>query len=186
MYERVVVGTDGSDTADRAVEAGARLAVANDSELVVAHAFSARMSARQRAAWQDAPDEVRWRLSPGTIAEATVLAAVDRARDVAHGDLFVSSWTEPGHPVAVLLNVVERVDADVLVIGNRDMPGRARMRRSVGRAVARRATCDVVIVDTLGRRQQRQQRSPGRDVALLEARSAGAVTTSGWSASTAS
>lgn len=167
MYERVVVGTDGSDTADRAVEAAARLAVAHDAVLVVVHAFSARVPARQRAAWQDAPDEVRWRLSPGTIAEETVLAAADLARDVANGDLLVSSWTEPGHPIPVLLRVVERVDADVLVIGNRDMPGRARVRRSVGRAVARRATCDVVIVDTLGRRQHRQQRSPARDFARL-------------------
>jgi nucleotide-binding universal stress UspA family protein len=159
VYERVLVGTDGSGTASRAVEAAGLVASAHGAELVIAHAFSPRPTPGQKIAWLEAPDELRWRLSVGVIAEATVLTAIERALAVAGDRVRVDGRCEPGHPVPVLLGLIDELDPDVLVIGNRDMPRRIRAHRSVARALSRRATCDVVVVDTIGRRQRRRDAS---------------------------
>lgn len=160
MYTRVLVGTDGSATATRAVEAAASLARAHGAELIVAHAFSPRPTDRQRQAWDEAPEEVRWRLSLGAFAEATVGDAVERARARAGSHLVVHGRCEPGAAVSVLLRLVGELDPDAVVVGNRDLQARPRLRRSVARAVSRRAPCDVIIIDTIGRRQKRRTATP--------------------------
>lgn len=156
MYARVLVGTDGSATATRAVEAAARLAMTHGAELVVAHAFSPRASGAHRRAWLEAPEDFRWQLSSGSMAEDTMEAAIRHARAVTGGSVPISGRFEPGTPVQVLLELIDDLDPDVLVIGNRDISARIRTRRSVSRALVRRASCDVVLADTLGRRQQRR------------------------------
>jgi nucleotide-binding universal stress UspA family protein len=55
-----------------------------------------------------------------------------------------------------MLALVAELDPDALVVGNRDMQGRLRLHRSVARVLAHRAACDVVIIDTVGRRQHRR------------------------------
>lgn len=159
MYERILVGADGSDTATRAVETAARLAVAHDAGLVIAHVYSPRLTAAQQRAWHEAPEEQRWRHSSGSVAEGTLHAAVRHVTETTEGAVRVHGRCDPGRPVPVLLALVDELDPDLLVIGNRDMPGRIRARPSVSRALARRASCDVTIVDTLGRRQQRLRRT---------------------------
>ena len=156
MYERVLVGTDGSATATRAVEAAAVVARAHDAELIVAHAFAARPTLRQEQAWHDAPEEVRWRLSLGAVAEATVGDAVERARVRAGTELVVRARCEPGRPVTVLLRLADELNPDALVVGNRDLHGWLHTRRSVARGVSRKAACDVIIIDTVGRRRKRR------------------------------
>jgi nucleotide-binding universal stress UspA family protein len=158
MYQQVLVGTDGSMTATRAVEAAARIARAHDAELTIAHVFNPRQGLRQEVARAEAPDEFKWRLSPGGAADTIVEGAVDRARVAAgDGSLRVRTRSEPGRAIPVLLGLIDDMDPDALVIGNRDMPTRLRFRRSVARTLSRRATCDVVIVDTLGRRDKRRK-----------------------------
>jgi nucleotide-binding universal stress UspA family protein len=161
MYNRVIVGTDGSETATRAVEAAAVIARAHGAELVVAHAFPARLTGTQQAAQADAPDEMKWRLSPGALAEAVTETAAQRAhRVVGVGPVLrIRRRCEPGPPIPVLLRLVDELDPDALIIGNRDMPLRIRLHRSVARTLVRKATCDVVVVDTIGRRNQRRQAS---------------------------
>ena len=157
MYTRVLVGADGSATATRAVTAAARLAQAHGAELIVAHAYAPRLTPEQRCAWDEAPDELRWRLSSGSIAEETVHAAVRHATAVTDGTIGVHGRWVPGRPIPVLLSLIEALNPDVFVVGNRDMPARLRTRRSVSRALSRRAGCDVVIADTLGRSEQRRR-----------------------------
>jgi nucleotide-binding universal stress UspA family protein len=82
--------------------------------------------------------------------------AIELVHAIAGGTVRVRGRCEPGRPIPVLLSLVEELDPDALVIGNRDMPLRFRAHRSVARAVSRRAACDVVIVDTLGRRHERR------------------------------
>jgi len=155
MYQRVLVGTDGSPTATRAVQSAARLARAHGAHLTVMHAFTTRPTAELERARRDAPQELQWRLSSGAMAEAVVHAAVEAARAAAGDTLAVQGRCEPGAPVPVLLDAVAELDPDVLVIGNRDMACQPRLHPSVARRLAHRATCDVVIIDTVGRRQQR-------------------------------
>jgi nucleotide-binding universal stress UspA family protein len=156
VYKRVLVGTDGSATATQAVEGASLVARAHGAELIVAHAFSRRLTAAEEIGRRDAPEELRWRLTPGVIAEETVATAVEHVRAIAGGAMRVRGHCEPGRPIPVLLSLVEELDPDALVIGNLDMPFRFRAHRSVARAVSRRAACDVVIVDTLGRGQRRR------------------------------
>ena len=155
MYQRVLVGTDGSATGTRAVEAATRLAASSGAALTVAHAYRSRPTPAQHRAWQQAPEDFRWRLSVGSVGESTLDAAVATAR-AACPWIDIDGRFEPGPAVRVLLRLVDQIDPDVLVIGNRDMRGRPRLSPSVGRALSRRAPCDVVIVDTAGRRQQRR------------------------------
>lgn len=157
MYERILVGTDGSATATRAVEAAARLARTHDAELVVAHAYSPRLTPAQQRAWHEAPEELRWRLSSGSIAEDTVEAALRHAARLTGGTVRMHGRCEPGGAIPVLLALIDELDPDAIVVGNRDMPARIRAHRSVSQAITRRASCDVVIADTLGRRQQRRR-----------------------------
>lgn len=159
MYDRLLVGTDGSDTATRAVEEAARLAHRSGAALTIAHAFSPRPSGAQRRAWLEAPDDLRWRLTVGASAEAIVEAAVEQAGRVAGPELSLTGRCDPGDPITVLLHLVDELDVDALVIGNRDMAGRPRLHRSIGRALSRRAACHVIIVDTTGRRDSRRERS---------------------------
>lgn len=157
MYERILVGTDGSATATRAVEAAALLARTHDAELVVAHAYSPRLTPAQQRAWNEAPEDLRWRLSSGSIAEDIVETALSHATRVTGGAVRMRGRCEPGGAIPVLLALIDELDPDAIVVGNRDMPARVRTHRSVSRAMARRASCDVVIADTLGRRQQRRR-----------------------------
>ena len=147
MYVHVLVGTDGSPTAARAVEAAARLAHTHSAGLTIVHAFNPRQRIPELtpALEEDFP----WLRSSGTRAEAVVSAAVDRARAVAGGGLGVHGRVEPGAPVAVLAAVSKEVRSDVVVVGNADVR-RLRVHRSIGHTLARRVTCDVVIVDAIG------------------------------------
>lgn len=166
MYERILVGTDGSETAAVAVEAAARLARTHDAELVVAHAYPTRLTPAQQRAWSEAPEEVRWKLSCGTIAENLVRAEVERAKAEAGSEILVQGRSEPGRPVPVLVGLIDELDPDAVVVGNRDMAGPMGSYRSVGRAIAAKATCDVIIVDTVGRRDQRRRGTLGPVVGI--------------------
>ena len=146
MYSHVLVGTDGSDTAARAVDAAARLAHAHGARLTVVHAFGARR-ASSPSDLEGFRDEFGWQLTPGGAAESLVLAAADRARAAACGALEVDVVAEPGQPVPVLLEAVLRLQPDAVVVGNADLR-RPRLRRGIGPSLSRRAPVDVIIVDT--------------------------------------
>lgn len=148
MTDLVLVGTDGSPTATRAVTAAARLAGPAGATLAVAYAYRPRPTAAQQRAWAAAPDELRWRLSIGTLAEQVVDDAVAVAVAASAGAAPVIGRAAPGSPAAVLAALAEELGADAVVVGNRDAA--RRFRRGIGAELARRAHCDVVIVDTAG------------------------------------
>jgi nucleotide-binding universal stress UspA family protein len=150
MYERIVVGTDGSETATKAVEAAAQVAARHAATLCVTSAYAPRLTADQRAHWQETPEKARWRLSAGSIAEGVVQEAVAHARAAAGDGLEVHGRPEPGDPVGVILQLVDELDADMVIVGNRGMTGLGRLRGSVASRVSRLAPCDVLIIDTVG------------------------------------
>ncbi|MBV8692427.1 MAG: universal stress protein [Actinobacteria bacterium] len=150
MYERIVVGTDGSKTATRAVETAAEVARAWDARLCVTAAYVPKLTADQRSNRAETPENVRWRLSAGAIAEAVVQDAIRIARAVGGDNLQVDGRAEPGKPVDVILQVAGTIDAGMVIVGNKGMAGWGRLRGSVGHTLTRRATCDVLVVDTIG------------------------------------
>ena len=54
----------------------------------------------------------------------------------------------PGDPAKALLTVANEVGADLIVVGNKGMRGAGRILGSVPNAVAHKAPCSVLIVNT--------------------------------------
>lgn len=63
--------------------------------------------------------------------------------------LTTRSHALPGDPTDVLLQVVREVDADLVVVGNKGMRGAGRVLGSVPNAVAHKAPCSVLILDSV-------------------------------------
>jgi nucleotide-binding universal stress UspA family protein len=143
----VLVGTDGSDTATKAVEAAARLAEGYGQVLVVAHAYRDRRMDHRCPDLAAVPVELRWQLSAGAVGEEIVERAMYHARVVTDGAIDVRGRSEAGDPAKVLLDLTRELDVATVVVGNVGMQGLAH-RFTVPAKIARRAACPVVIVDT--------------------------------------
>lgn len=147
MYDHVLVGTDGSETASRAVRTAALLAHVHQARLTIAHAFDPRR--RAELVDQRAAAELHWMLTPGVAADALVQRAVHDAQAAACGGLDAVGRSEVGDPLTVLRSLIRELQPDVVVVGNADLR-RIRLRRSLGHALSRRVHIDVIVVDTAG------------------------------------
>lgn len=127
-YRRIVVGTDGSDSADRALTVAAWLAGRVGAELVVSHAFGG-------------PEDTR----EGRHVGASVLrdACARVGEHVTPRPLL-----RQGDPAEALISVAREEEADLIVVGNRGLSGRRVMMGTVPARVAGRAPCDLLIVHT--------------------------------------
>jgi len=147
VYDHVLVGTDGSDTASRAVRAAAQLAQVHQAKLTIAHAFHPRR--RAEIVDRRAAAELHWMLTPGAAAEVLVQRAVHDAQAAACGGLDAAGRAEVGDPLTVLRSLIRELRPDVVVVGNADLR-RPRLRRSLGHALSCREHIDVIVVDTAG------------------------------------
>jgi nucleotide-binding universal stress UspA family protein len=141
MRESIVVGTDGSETATRAVVEAARLARALGAELHIVSAIDLRPSALGALSGEfvmPAGDE-------GDDLETTLAAA---AEAVGADDLPVRTHAASGNPAEALLEVAAAVAASTIVVGNRGMRGATRVLGSIPNTVSHRARCNVLIVST--------------------------------------
>lgn len=146
-YRSIVVGTDGSDTATEAVRHAAELATAFDAELLIVTAFAPNPAAVARAQ-QEAPEELRWRITDSAAAEQRV--ATGRRVATEAGAANVRCRVEAGDPAGVLIDVAEDVAADVIVVGSKGMASPARfILGSVPNTVTHHAPCDVLVVHTV-------------------------------------
>lgn len=143
----LVVGTDGSATATKAVEAAARMAVTTGQPLTITLGYRSQTAGQLASSWRDVPESERWRISPGAQGEDLVQRAVSFAREVTNDDLQVRGRCEPGDPAGVLVGVAQDVSASSVVVGNVGMRGWAQ-RWSVPQRVLHRARCEVLVVDT--------------------------------------
>jgi nucleotide-binding universal stress UspA family protein len=152
VYHQIVVGTDGSSTATRAVESAARLAAAHDAQLLVIVAYPSGPDRRLEAERRACAEHDRWRFTPGAVAESTMLAGVQAARAAGGPGLRVEGRADIGAPVDVLLGAAAACDADVLVVGNRVTWWQRLTGNGIGAVLSRRASCDVLVVDTVARK----------------------------------
>jgi len=143
-YAHILVGTDGSQTAGRAVTHAAQLAHACGSRLTIISAFTrVETTAGTLAPIPDPPAG----FLAAAAAHDNVRAGQDLARDLGVSD--IGGRTEPGDPAAVLLDVADELAADLIVVGSRGMSTPSRfVLGSVPNRVSHHATCDVVIVHT--------------------------------------
>jgi nucleotide-binding universal stress UspA family protein len=143
MIATVAVGTDGSDTASKAVEAALELAQRFEAKVVFLSAYKPVDEHRLRKEQRDAPQDVQWTINPQEDVEATFSDAQELADE---RGLKWESAAEEGDPADVLVSLAEKHDADVLVIGNKGM--QRRILGSVPNSVTHNATCSVFVVKT--------------------------------------
>src|SRR5690242_20417258 len=122
-YRNVVVGTDGSETAELAVKHAAELAAAFGARLTVVTAFTHRPEEEAKRV-QEAPEDVRWAITDATSAEERAR----EARTIAHGQGVddVVLRVDSGDPASLLLDAAEETDADVIVVGSKGMTSAKR------------------------------------------------------------
>ena len=143
MYDKIVVGTDGSATASKAVEHAASLAAATGAQLHVAMVTPsipmvvAPDMLIASAEWNDATKQATQTALEAAAATAAAMGAE------------VSTHQLSGDPADALLALCEDIDADLLVVGSRGMQGARRfLLGSVSSRCAHHADCSVLIVHT--------------------------------------
>jgi len=139
MAESIVVGTDGSDTAKRAVAEAVRVAKALQAELHIVSAYEPLRAHSHGAAEQPYPDSK---------VESILGDTESEFRDA--GVKTATHATKDDHPADALLRVADEVGASLIVVGNRGMHSGLRryVLGSVPDKVSHHARCNVLIVAT--------------------------------------
>ena len=146
VYRSIVVGTDGSETAQRAVAAAADLARLAGAALELVSAYEPVPAARLRGEMRAVPEDLQWMVNPREDVDATLADAVERLEG---SGLVVRTHTREGDPADAILDVAEEQDADLIVVGNKGMTGARRfLLGSVPNKVSHHAPCSVLIVRT--------------------------------------
>jgi len=146
VFNRIVVGTDGSDTAAGAVGQAVELAKLSGAQLNIVSAYAPVSGSRVKAEELDAPADVQHEIGPREDVNLVLDAAASAARKEG-----VEVQTHPveADPADAILNVAEQVDADLIVVGNKGMTGARRyLLGSVPNNVSHHAPCSVMIVRT--------------------------------------
>jgi nucleotide-binding universal stress UspA family protein len=142
MFRSIVVGTDGSETADEAVRQAAELAALLGARVHLVCVYETAAGADQRG--DRAADG--WARGSREAVEATLArsAAVFAAAGV-EADLY----PQRGDPADSILDVAEERNADLIIVGNRGRTGAKRfLLGSVPNRVSHHAPCAVLIIRT--------------------------------------
>lgn len=142
---KIVVGTDGSETAERAVLKATALAKAVGAELIVVSAYATRAPAGAAAA--GIPIDSSWVAEGHAEAETCAKEAGERARAAGVTDVWHKAAA--GSPADALIKVTVDEDSDLLVVGSKGMQSTARfLLGPIAQKVTRRVPCDLLIVET--------------------------------------
>jgi nucleotide-binding universal stress UspA family protein len=134
MLSKIAVATDGSDTAQQAVNAAFDMAQRFGAAVVILTAYRAEGGGRGT-----------WESSSATHAERVLADAEEAA---AEQGLAYSSAMLEGDPGEVVVELAERHGADLVVVGSLGM--HRRMLGSVPNTVTHKASCSVYVVKTDG------------------------------------
>jgi len=146
-YETIVVGTDGSATAQEAVGQAAALAAADGARLVVVTAYRPGESPARGVDPDRLPEDLRFVLTDQVQAEE--LAERGRALAREQGAQRTVVRALPGEPAEVLLEAADELQADLIVVGSRGLGSHAHViLGSVAASVAHHAPCDVLVAHT--------------------------------------
>ena len=147
MFKQIVVGTDGSETAARAVGQALELAKTLDARVEIVSAYAPVSPSRLRDEAKAVPAELQWRLNAREEVDTTLAAAVAQARDAG---VTVATHAREGDPADAILDVAEEQGADLIVVGNKGMTGAKRfLLGSVPNKVSHHAPCSVLIIRTV-------------------------------------
>src|ERR1700742_4253504 len=146
MFQSIVVGTDGSETAGKAVREAIELAGALGAEVHVVSAYEPVPNQRLRAEARQAPEDLQWMVTPREDVDATLREA---AEQIEAAGVTVRTYAREGDPADAILDVAEERGADLIVVGNKGMTGAKRfLLGSVPNKVSHHAPCSVLIIRT--------------------------------------
>jgi nucleotide-binding universal stress UspA family protein len=146
MLSRIVVGTDGSETAAEAVRQAAELARLTGARLDLVSAYEAGAGQRLREEARNVPEDLQWMVNPREDVDSTLKTT---AEALIEQGLEVSQFAREGDPADAILDVAEENKADLIVVGNKGMTGAKRfLLGSVPNKVSHHAPCGVWIVRT--------------------------------------
>jgi nucleotide-binding universal stress UspA family protein len=146
VFTRIVVGTDGSETAAEAVRQAVDLAKLSAAQLSIVSAYGPIPKRRVDGEKLDAPADVQYEIGPREDVNLVLDAAAAAAKKEG-----VEVQTHPveGEPAEAILNVAEETKADLIVVGNKGMAGARRfLLGSVPNKVSHHAPCSVMIIRT--------------------------------------
>ena len=137
MISTIAVGTDGSATANAAVEQAAEIARRLDAKLVLLSAFE------NSGASGGEDIELEW----ASNSAARVRSILERLQDdMARDGIECETRADEGDPAEVLVRLADECGADLLVIGNKGM--KRRVLGSVPNTITHKADCSVLVVKT--------------------------------------
>jgi nucleotide-binding universal stress UspA family protein len=146
VFKRIVVGTDGSDTASQAVAQAIELARMSGATLSITSAYEPISGRRVEQEAQDAPADVSYEIGPREDVNLILDAAAAEAR---RAGIEVQTHPVEADPADAILNVAEQNGADLIVVGNKGMTGARRyFLGSVPNNVSHHAPCSVLIIQT--------------------------------------
>jgi nucleotide-binding universal stress UspA family protein len=143
MVQTIAVGTDGSGTADKAVEFAIDLATRYEARIVFLSAYVPVREARLSREARDAPEDVQWSINKSEDVDGMLRDCEERAESAG---LRWASEAREGDPAKMLVELAESNEADILVIGNKGM--QRKVLGSVPNTVSHNAPCSVMIVKT--------------------------------------
>lgn len=147
MFGSIVVGTDGSETAQEAVRQAIELARLAGAALEVVSAYEPVSAQRLREEATEVPKDLQWSINPREDVDATLGQVAEDAR--AAGVKTVRTFARQGDPADAILDVAEEQGSGLIVVGNKGMTGAKRfLLGSVPNKVSHHAPCSVLIIRT--------------------------------------
>ena len=146
MVKAIAVGTDGSDTAQKAVDFALDMAERYQAKIVFTSAYVPVSESRLRREQEDAPEDIQWSINPSEEVDDTLRKVEEQAKE---RGLEYTSEARTGDPADVIVDIAADHDADVIVVGNKGMHGSRRfLLGSVPDKISHHASCSVLIVRT--------------------------------------
>lgn len=147
MFDSIVVGTDGSATARKAVDHSIELARRLDAKLLLVSVYEAVSDLGPGEAGREVTDDQEWAFSRRDEVLAMLQETSEQARSAGISE--VEIFARQGDPADAILDVAEEQAADVILVGNRGMTGKRRfVLGSVPNKVSHTAPCSVLIIKT--------------------------------------
>lgn len=161
-YTGLLVGTDGSPTATRAVKIASGLAAALGIKPLIVCAYEPLTEQELKqlradpndpvAQWnapkvaKSTPEEFRWRIADASNARDVL----ERAEQIgAEQGIEAEVRAVEGNPAEVLISIAEQEDIDVIAVGSVGMTGAKRFTLgNVPHRVSHHASTDVLILNT--------------------------------------
>jgi nucleotide-binding universal stress UspA family protein len=141
VVQRIVVGTDGSETAERAVREAGELAKGTGASVHVVTAF--------QAPFQGEPFTGSAKQEHVDIRRAAETVAARSAEHVAQQGVKVDWEAREGDAAEVIIEVATEDGADLIVVGNKGMTGIGRfLLGNVPNKITHHAPCSVMVVRT--------------------------------------